>query len=86
MSTSHAAATVTIEKDDPTIWRVEDILWAKLEPILRSPKVCKKPGRPWRGDRAIFDGLIWLARTGSQWAVLPREFGPKSTVHERFTE
>ncbi len=80
------AATAAHEKDDPTIWRVDDDLWALLEPVLRSDKPRKKPGRPRRDDRAIFDGLIWLARTGAQWAQLPREFGPKSTVHERFTE
>jgi len=87
MSTPHsAAATAPAEKDDPTIWRVDDALWARLAPILTVAKARKKPGRPRRDDRAIFDGLIWLARTGSQWAALPREFGPKSTVHERFSE
>ena len=74
------------EKDDPTIWRVDDALWARLEPLLRSTKARKKSGRPRRDDRALFDGLIWLARTGAQWSQLPREFGPKSTVHERFSE
>ena len=86
MSTPHPAAPAAPEKDDPTIWRVDDALWAKLEPILRIDKPRKKPGRPRRDDRAIFDGLIWLARTGSQWAALPREFGPKSTVHLRLSE
>lgn len=81
-----AATAATTEKDDPTIWRVDDALWALLEPVLRVDKPRKKPGRPRRDDRAIFDGLIWLARTGSQWSQLPRAFGPKSTVHERFTE
>lgn len=87
MTTSPAAAMPTpIEKDDPTIWRVDDALWALLEPVLKSDKPRKKPGRPRRDDRAIFDGLIWLARTGAQWSQLPRAFGPKSTVHERFSE
>jgi len=81
-----AATAAPIEKDDPTIWRVDDDLWALLEPLLRSTKARKKPGRPRRDDRAIFDGLIWLARTGAQWSQLPRAFGPKSTVHERFSE
>ena len=79
-------AAATTEQDDPTIWRVDDALWTLLAPILRSDKPRKKPGRPRRDDRAIFDGLIWLARTGAQWSQLPREFGPKSTVHERFSE
>jgi transposase len=81
-----AAAAAIAEKDDPTIWRADDALWARLEPVLRVDKPRKKPGRPRRDDRAIFDGLVWLARTGGQWSQLPREFGPKSTVHERFTE
>ena len=81
-----AAAAAITDKDDPTIWRADDVLWALLQPILRSDKPRKKPGRPRRDDRAIFDGLVWLARTGSQWSQLPREFGPKSTAHERFTE
>ena len=87
MNTSLAAVPATpAEQDDPTIWRVDDALWALLHPILRVDKPRKKPGRPRRDDRAIFDGVIWLARTGSQWSRLPREFGPKSTVHLRFTE
>jgi putative transposase len=81
-----AAPAARTEKDDPTIWRVDDALWALLEPILRVAKPRKKPGRPRRDDRAICDGLIWLARTGSQWPQLPRAFGPQATVHERFSE
>ena len=61
-------------------------MWALLAPILKVERPRKKPGRPRRDDWAIFDGLIWLARTGAQGSQLPREFGPKSTVHERFSE
>jgi putative transposase len=86
MSPPRPAATAINEKDDPTLWRVDDDLWAELAPILRVDKARKKPGRPRRDDRAIFDGLIWLACTGAQWSQLPPEFGPKSTVHERFSE
>ncbi len=86
MDTPQPLAVAAPTQDDPTIWRVDDALWAKLEPILWVDKVRKKPGRPRRDDRAIFDGLIWLARTGSQWKELPERFGPKSTVHARFSE
>jgi len=90
MANLDAAAPLATEtdrpKDDPTRWQVDDALWAELAPILQIDKPRKKPGRPRRDDRAIFDGLIWLARTGSQWSQLPRQFCPKSTVHLRFTE
>ena len=86
MNTPQRAAVAAPEKDDPTIWRVDDALWALVAPLLKRDKVRKQPGRPRRDDRALFDGVIWLARTGAQWSQLPREFGPQSTVHERFTE
>ncbi len=79
-------AAPTVSTDDPTIWRVDDALWAELRPLLAIDKARKKPGRPRLDDRPLFDGLIWLARNGGQWATLPRQFGAKSTVHARFLE
>lgn len=73
-------------KDDPTIWEVDDALWRVLQPLLVITKPRKKPGRPRSDDRAIFNGLIWLARNGGQWKTLPRVYGAKSTVHDRFQE
>ena len=70
--------------DQPTLWEVSDELWIRLAPLLVIDKPKKKSGRPARDARSIFNGLIWLARTGSQWSQLPRRYGPKSTVHERF--
>lgn len=65
MSEKRAAVAAPETTDDlPTIWRVDDALWAELRPLLVVEKVRKKPGRPRRDDRAIFDGLIWLARSG----------------------
>jgi transposase len=81
-----APAAPTTAKDDPTIWEVDDALWADLQPLLVIDKPRKKPGRPRHDDRPLFNGLIWLARTGAQWERLPRRFGAKSTVHARFLE
>ena len=72
--------------DDPTLWRVDDLLWSRLAPLLVVDKPRKKPGRPRHDDRPLFDGVIWVLRTGAQWAALPAAFGPKSTVHARFQE
>lgn len=60
-------------KDDPTIWEVDDALWADLQPLLVITKPRKKPGRPRCDDRPIFNGLIWLARNGGQLKTLPRQ-------------
>jgi transposase len=73
-----------VPKDDPTIWQVDDGLWARLAPLLVVTKARKKSGRPRVADRPLFNGVLWLLRTGAQWKELPGEFGPKSTVHDRF--
>jgi len=78
--------TAAAPKDDPTIWRADDALWARLAPLLVVVKPRKKPGRPRTNDRPLFDGVIWVLRTGAQWGAVPRAFGPKSTVHDRFQE
>jgi transposase len=75
-----------VPADDPTIWRVDDALWTRLAPLLRSDKPRKKPGRPRHPDRPLLDGILWVLRTGAQWKTLPQEFGPKSTCHDRFQE
>ena len=35
-------------------------------------------------NRAIFNGLIHMARSGGQWSTFPREFAAKSTAFDRF--
>ena len=85
-ATSATSATSAAPKDDPTIWRADDALWARLAPLLVVVKPRKKPGWPRTNDRPLFDGVIWVLRTGAQWGAVPRAFGPKSTVHDRFQE
>ena len=54
--------------------------------MLVGTKPRKQPGAPRKHDRPSFAGLIWLARTGSQWAARPRAFGPTAPAHDRRTE
>ena len=57
-----ASAAPEKSKDDPTIWRVDDALWAELRPLLVVRKPRKKPGAPRKDDRRILAGMMWLAR------------------------
>ena len=66
-----------------TIWQVPDELWELAEPIVR-PAEQPKGGRPWMDTRRALDGVLYALRTGCQWRALPREYGPASTVHDRF--
>ena len=80
MNMTEDAPAAPTTKDDPTIWRVDDALWAQIQPYLVTAKLRKKPGRPRHDDRPLFHGVSWIARRGGQWEALPRECGPPSTV------
>ena len=91
MNTSEAAQAAPTrlrpdQPDDSTIWEVDEALWARIAPLLVDTTPHKKPGRPRRDDRVLVNGLIWMVRTGAQWAALPARYGPKSTLHARFQE
>lgn len=56
--------------------------WAVIEPYLPAPKLL---GRPRKIElMAIVNGLLYIARTGCQWRMLPREFPHYSTVQRYF--
>ena len=68
----------------PTIWRVSDDLWAKIEPILAEYDRPKRVGRKRIDQRRALDGIIYRMRSGTQWNQLPKEFGDDSSVHRTF--
>jgi putative transposase len=55
-----------------------DEQYAALEPFLPRRK---KMGRPPADLRAVLNGILYLARTGCPWRLLPHDFPPWSTVH-----
>jgi transposase len=70
----------------PTLWRVPDELWVRIQPLLPPEKVPGTPGRPSVPFRKVLDGILYVLRTGCQWKAVPREFGSGSTCHKRFQE
>ncbi len=65
-----------------------DDQWTIVKPYIPEPerlRTTKKGGRPWRDPRDVLDGVLWILRTGAQWAELPRKYPPPSTCHRRFT-
>ena len=68
----------------PTIWRVPDELWVKIEPILAEYDPTKPVGRKRIDQRCALDGIIYRMRSGVQWNQLPKEFGDDSSVHRTF--
>jgi len=59
-----------------------DAEWALIAPHMPA---AKRLGRP-RGTelRAVVDAILYLARTGCQWRMLPKDFPPFTTVQGYF--
>jgi transposase len=59
-----------------------DAEWSLIEPFMaRSSKV----GRPRRTDmRDVWDAIQYIAASGCQWAMLPKDFPPFTTVQYHF--
>ena len=56
--------------------------WSVLEPLL---PVAHRLGRPRTTDlRAVVNGILYMATTGCQWRLLPKDFPPVSTVQRFF--
>jgi transposase len=59
-----------------------DAEWALIEPFMPRPS---KVGRPRKTCmRSVWDAIQYIATTGCQWALLPKEFPPFTTVQYYF--
>jgi transposase len=59
--------------------------WNRIEPIIESLTPAKDPrGRPARDPRQVFNGILWILRTGAPWKDLPQRYPPYQTCHRRF--
>jgi transposase len=62
-----------------------DEQWALIKRhIPPSKSGTRKGGRPPTDVRVVVNGLMYFARSGCQWRMLPREFGPWPTVHHYY--
>ncbi|CAG0944912.1 hypothetical protein ANRL1_02020 [Anaerolineae bacterium] len=62
--------------------KLNDQEWKKIQAFLRSyPQV--KVGSA-RECRRFVEGVLWIARSGAQWRLLPPEYGKWNSVYKRF--
>jgi tetratricopeptide (TPR) repeat protein/transcriptional regulator with XRE-family HTH domain len=61
---------------------VTDAHWAQIQELLRPSR--PGPGRPRADDRRTLEAILYVQRTGSRWAELPRQFGDDATAHRRW--
>src|SRR6266478_2518427 len=59
-----------------------DAEWALIEPHMPAAKPL---GRPRDTElRAVLDAILYIARSGCQWRMLPKDFPPFTTVQGYF--
>jgi len=64
-----------------------DIQWELIAPLLPKPRRRRDArGRPRRDARQVLDGVLWILRTGAQWADLPERYPPYQTCHRYFQQ
>lgn len=64
-------------------WKLTNEQWKKIEPLLPKPEKSNKGGRPWADNRKVFEGILWILRTGAPWADLPKKYPSPSTCWRR---
>jgi transposase len=62
-----------------------DEQWDILRPLIPKPRRrADGRGRPWRDDREVLNGILWILRTGAQWHDMPDRYPSPATCHRRF--
>ena len=61
--------------------------WARIAPLIPAlPRRSDGRGRPWRGNREVLNGILWILRSGARWQDLPERFPSYQTCHRRFQQ
>jgi transposase len=59
---------------------LSDEQWAVLEPFMPT----HRPGARRVDDRRVISGIVHVLKSGGRWRDGPAEYGPRTTVYNRF--
>ncbi|MGF1727659.1 transposase, partial [Photobacterium nomapromontoriensis] len=74
---------------NPKLWELTDEMWAKIEPLIPTPKDNHPLGthRKRVNDRAAMSAILFVMSTGCQWNALNKTgICSSSSAHRRFQE
>ena len=58
---------------------LSDKEWELIEPLLSELPLGKR-GRPWRDNREVLEGVLWVMRTGAPWRDMPKAYPPLNDI------
>jgi transposase len=62
------------------LYWLSDEQWARIQPLLPTDVRGKKRV----DDRRVISGIMHVLKTGCRWCDLPPEYGPHTTIYNRF--
>jgi transposase len=62
------------------LYWMDEAAWARLEPLL--PRGRRGARRV--DDQRVISGIIHMLRSGARWRDCPNEYGPYTTIYNRF--
>lgn len=61
--------------------------WDVLDILIPEPTARRDGrGRPWKPRRCVWNGILWILRTGAPWSDLPERYPSYQTCHRRFQQ
>ena len=63
-----------------TLFWLSDEAWGAIEPHLPQ----NQPGARRVNDRRVISGILHVLKTGCRWRDCPKEYGPHTTIYNRF--
>jgi transposase len=60
--------------------------WKEIAPLLPQPPKHRNGGRPWIENRRVFEGILWILRSGARWQDLPEQYPHPSTCWRRLRD
>jgi hypothetical protein len=63
--------------------QLTDEQWERIQHYF---PVAADTGRPPSDVRTVFNGVLWILRTGSPWRDMPEEYPPWQTVYHHFNQ
>ena len=67
-------------------WQLTDTQWFLIEDLFPDKAPSPKGGRPSRGNRECFEGILFVLFTGCRWKDLPPTYPSPATCHRRFMQ
>ena len=60
---------------------LDDEQWGKIQPLLPTDV----RGKERADDRRVISGILHVLKSGCRWCDCPPEYGPPTTIYNRFT-